>query len=463
MPHKVGVKQLETKTNAIASMQTEPLSTEGFNSTNIPSLNGSLYETVNNPLIQQQRLHQINKSILYTDQHLQQNQASQHTQNMETYGLVRPVVCTIPKPEDKMTPLDNQIAQAVAIKIWDAVVYNKLYYFFTLDVNNTSPFKTPQERLQDVVDKATMHDYQMLMELLKIPNIDQATDLCVLALFDVIVLVDDSSSMKTTGNMNFNGTMERTVDYEADDLNDVSRWDLVSSLVNLMSFVLTLFDDDGISVRFLNKDKRYLPEDVKVDGIKSSDSVKKLFTYVKPAGGTAIGQALTNIYYEFLRDQLKNQTLSKPVLILTFTDGESSDNIITAVKNIRNITRQTKYNSRSVLFSFSQVGRDPASRKMLGILDTDDDTVNKTTGKKCEDGAGDITDCTSAYPDEEKEYNERQKLIPLEERCPYSIGFHNVKTLVGPIIEKYDISDEEKSVQSNLSQFAKCFNPTSWI
>lgn len=442
MPHKKGTVDLQTSVTAVSTQQTDALSVEGFNSTNVAGMGASSVQT---PQVQQQRTNEINHSIQYTNTHVQATVASQQAQHINTFGLVRPTVCTIPKAEDKMTHLDSAIAEAVALKIWDAVVYNKLYYTFQVttkdELEGKCARKSPQERLQDVVDRATMHDYNMIMELLKIPSIDQATDLCVLALFDVVVLMDDSSSMMTTGNMEWTGTRQRTVDYEEGDSNDVSRWQHASSLVGLVSFILTLFDSDGISVRFLNRSTASLGG--VADGIKTAEGVRRLFSTVSPNGGTCIAASIRRIYDEFIVDQIRTGTLSKPVLVITYTDGESSDDIQEAVRAVRKTCKDSQYGSRTTLFSFNQIGRDQKAREKLGDLDEQEDAVDRS-GRKLEDGAGDITDCTSAYPDEEKEYNARQLKIPLEERKPYSLAFHYIKGLVGPVIEKYDLSDESK-------------------
>lgn len=459
MPHK---KDTVTTAAQVATIvpQVGSMSSEGFNSTNVPYLAPQSTNINYSSQVQQQRLTEVNRSLTTTQQNI--NTFTTNTSSVNTYGLVRPSVSLIPKEENQMSQVDTATAELVVLKIWESVVRNELYYVYNVQTSDEKNGKcspmTPQQRLQAVVDRATLHDYQMLMEVLKIPTLDQATDLAVLASFDVVVLMDDSSSMLGNGYQDFQGNRD-TTDYDpsekdqsgdpSKDRNNMTRWQHAMTLVTLVAFVLTMFDDDGISVRFLNKKKQLLgyrqDQSSKADNIKSAKDVAELFSGLQPSGGTTIGKSLENIYDELIDEPIRTKTLTKPVLILTYTDGQSSDVITKSVRNIRAKTRTTPYGSRCVLFSFNQVGRDSSAREMLGTLDVDPDSI--VNGKKQNDGAGDITDCTSAYADEEKEYNDAQLSLPVESRVPYSAAHHNIKGLVGPIMDKYDLSDEGGQVQ----------------
>lgn len=475
MPFKSDVNTLNKSVADIEQHKQQPLSAEGLNSSNLGGFQLDAKATA--PAEQQHRMVDANRSLVTTQQNTAQTMQKQGT-TVNTYGLVMPSVEYIPKPSSEMTDLDRQIAQLVVAKIWDCVVYNRFYHFFTVprsDETSAETRKTPQQRLQDVANRATLHDYQILMELFKIPNIDQATDLCVLALFDVIVLMDDSSSMLGTGRADWQGQglMDQygrllydkqgktmSVDYDESEgaFNDRTRWDLAEALFTLTSFVLTMFDDDGIAIRFLNKNYRSLAAGL-CDGVKSVDKVREIFKAVKPSGGTAIGASLENIYNEFVAAPLTSGRLCKPVLVITYTDGESNDSITASIRKIRSFTRRTPYGSRAVLFSFNQVGRDGNAREALGNLDNDrvdvngrDFDPNGTVAEDFDAGAGTITDCTSAYADEIVEYNARQAKLNPEMRVPYSVAFHNIKGLIGPAVEKYDASDESNQASMTATQ-----------
>jgi hypothetical protein len=461
MPFKKDTASTLHLTQDITTNKQAPLSQEGLNASNLggfilsvdPTQPGITPQERDRRLEEQQRrLTQTNTSLIETQRNTQQTfiQQQQHGR-VETYGLVMPSVEYVPKPDNELTSLDNNLALLVITKIWDCIVYNKLYYFYTIQTDDEKAGKceqkTPQQRLQDVANRASMHDYQILMELYKIPTVDQATDIAVLALFDIIELIDDSMSMKFTGYKDFVGNPNRT-DFDAEEIdtatgidhNTKSRWQLAEQLVRLTSYTLTMFDDDGISVRFLNKDHRLLPKVGKVsmcDNVTIPENITKLFQTFEPCGGTSIGASIKKIYEELVQGKLQSGTLTKPVLLLTYTDGESVDQITPVIRDIRHAFRNTKYGSRGMLFSFNQVGRDAAARKMLGNLDNDEVVGDPDAG------AGPITDCTSAYKDEKDEYDRTQaKLLP-ESRIPYTPAFHTIKGMVGPAIEKYDKSDED--------------------
>lgn len=459
MPFKKDTASTLQSTQDITAHKQAPLSQEGLNSSNLggftlsvdPNEPGITQQERDRRLVEQQhRLTQTNTSLIQTQQNTQQTFVQQQHGRVETYGLVIPSVEYVPKPVDELTSLDERLALLVITKIWDCVVYNKLYHFFTVQTDDEKVGicgpKTPQQRLQDVANRASMHDYQILMELYKIPTVDQATDVAVLALFDIVELIDDSSSMKFTGYNDFVGNPNRT-DFDAEEIetstgvdhNTKSRWQLAEQLVRLTSYTLTMFDADGISVRFLNKDHRLLP---KVGGVSMCDNITipgnitGLFKAVQPGGGTAIGSSIKKIYEELVQGKLQSGTLTKPVLLLTYTDGESADQITSVIRDIRRAFRSTRYGSRGMLFSFNQVGRDAAAREMLGNLDNDEVVGDPDAG------AGPITDCTSAYKDEKDEYDRAQAKLSLEARIPYTPAFHTIKGMVGPAIEKYDKSDE---------------------
>lgn len=479
MPFKKDTTGTLQNTQQITENRQQPLSQEGLNSSN---LSGFTLECDPNELgiteqerqrrltIQQQRLNQSNTLITQTQQNIQNTliQQQQSGQVVNRYGLVIPTVENIPKPPDQLTPLDESLCNLVIVKIWDCIVYNKLWKFFTVPTKDERAgkcsAKTPQQRLQDIVNRATMHDYQILMELYKIPTIDQATDISVLALFDVIELIDDSTSMKTTGYRDFLGNTSN-VDYDADekdpvtgiDHNTKSRWHLAEDLVKLTSYTLTLFDDDGISVRFLNKDHRLLPKGIEntslSDNVTLPDNIKKLFSVVSPNGGTAIGGSIKRIFEELVEPDLRAGTLSKPVLLIVYTDGESGDEIKPVIRFIRQQFRNSPYLSRGMLFSFNQVGRDKGAQKMLSDLDNDE-VIVRVNGRDVIDpdaGAGAITDCTSAYKDEKEEYDKKQAKLPIEARINYSSAFHIIKGMVGPAIEKYDKSDEDDATTGTVA------------
>jgi hypothetical protein len=235
------------------------------------------------------------------------------------------------------------------------------------------------------------------------------------------------------------GNAMHTVDYDPTEesqpglpsYNDMSRWEHVQYLVKLGAQVVTMFDDDGISVRFLNNRHQ-------ANNVITANDVNGVFEIVRaPGGGTPIGRSITSSFDDYVRTKMMSKTLPKPVLFLIYTDGVSGDSITTAIRNVRSLTTSTEYGSKAVLFSLFQVGSDRSATEALKNLDEDEDKPPHS-----ENGAGDITDCTSSYRIEKAEYDEAQKRKSLEERVEYTEFFHFLKGLIGPIMPKYDKADE---------------------
>ncbi len=440
MPFKTATQATVTTGQDIAANQVKPLSQEGLNSTNL----GNFEPAPVSSQEQAKRQHDIAASTKQTNASTAKVlNTTSHGKGPTDYGLVKPTLEDIPKPPEEMTQMDIQICQLVIDKIWNCIWYLGIAQFFLQPTKaerekKISPM-TPQQRLQDKVNRATRHDYQICMELYKIPDIDTATDLSVLTLFDVVMLIDDSGSMRTTGVSDMSDRSGRTEDYDDSEgaNNNMDRWNLAILLAKVGTQVMTMFDDDGISLRFLNS---YY----KGDNISDHQKVMDMFSKMgRPNGGTPIGGAINKIYMELLHDQLKSGTLEKPVLVLTYTDGASSDSIIDAVRTVRAHTRQTPYGSKCVLFSFCQVGNDASATASLSKLDEDPDT---SAGY---DGAGDITDCTSSYKIEKSQYDAAEAKRNGKEARPYTEIFHTLKGWLGPIMEKYDKADED-TVKSNI-------------
>ena len=92
------------------------------------------------------------------------------------------------------------------------------------------------ESLAQLVSRACKHDYKALMVILNLPSISIATDLAVAGLYDIIMIVDDSGSMK-----------------EKEALEDgLTRFQVAKEVVKIISVPATMMDPDGIVVRFIN-------------------------------------------------------------------------------------------------------------------------------------------------------------------------------------------------------------------
>ncbi|KAJ1330110.1 hypothetical protein BSLG_009694 [Batrachochytrium salamandrivorans] len=164
---------------------------------------------------------------------------------------------------------------------------------------------------------AFLIDYAQLARKWRI-NSDLVYDLCALALYDIVFYVDDS------GSMAFEEKGERI-----DDLKFI---------VSQTAEMATLFDDDGVQVRFMNSD-------IYGEGIR-----------------TAV-QCLLRL------------GLHKPVLAIVITDGEPTreplDTLRTVIMDAKRLLGHTPMGTGSLAVQIGQVGTDVRAQEFLASLDND--------------------------------------------------------------------------------------------
>jgi hypothetical protein len=156
-------------------------------------------------------------------------------------------------------------------------------------------------------------------------------------------------------------------------------------ILSRVGFVTSLFDNTGIDIRFMNSN-------VQGNNVRTEQDAENLVRSVTFSGLTPMG---TNLQHKVLEPLVINparaQTLSKPVLVITITDGQPAGEPLNAVFDaIRaayaEVSRNPRYGPGAVSFQFAQVGNDLKAREFLSRLDSDP-TV------------GPLVDCTSSmYP-----------------------------------------------------------------
>jgi hypothetical protein len=209
----------------------------------------------------------------------------------------------------------------------------------------------PKERLDRLVQTLAaeapgklnrlIHEWAVPMEV--------ATDVMKLALFDVILYVDDSGS----------------IEFEEKGL----RKDQLRQILGIVATAASTFDQDGISVRFMNSTE-------KGDGIRNADDVERLVSRVRFSGLTPLGTSLkAKVIDPMVVQPVRANRLEKPVLIITITDGqpagEPHDTVGNTIRYAVAETSQTHYGPGAVSFQFSQVGTDQRARDFLSSLDED--------------------------------------------------------------------------------------------
>jgi hypothetical protein len=203
-------------------------------------------------------------------------------------------------------------------------------------------------------------------------------DLVKLTLFDVVLLLDDSASMRFGGG--------RIVELKI--------------MLSYLAFATGLFDRGGFSVRFMNSD-------VPGDNIKTEEEAAALVDQVRFGGVTSLAASLKGkVLDPYIYEPYEAGILKKPLLVKIITDGEVfpdiSSNVrpqlttdsppVMLVPSSRNTSVQSRtisegrevrspifpfkssltYYSTVVSFQFTQVGVDRGAQEFLAELGTDD-------------------------------------------------------------------------------------------
>ncbi|KAL8680380.1 MAG: hypothetical protein Q9186_003409 [Xanthomendoza sp. 1 TL-2023] len=245
---------------------------------------------------------------------------------------------------------------------------------------------------------------------------EMGQDLVKLALFDIILYVDNSGSMR------FDGTGEGEKDLKI--------------IMNRVVSTSMLFDEDGISIRFMNDwDSNPAIDGIdmrRLDNIKDERMVEHITGKIKYTGLTPLGTELRNkVIDPMILGPARGRQLQKPVLVLTITDGQPAGELPTVTHDViqytsNELSKMPHYGTGAVSFQFAQVGNDQMARAWLAKLDSDP-------------RVGHLVDCTSNYENEEMEMS---KISP---RTEFSVDLWLVKMLLGSIDSSYDSKDESGS------------------
>ncbi|GAA5988158.1 hypothetical protein JCM5350_002203 [Sporobolomyces pararoseus] len=226
-----------------------------------------------------------------------------------------------------------------------------------------------------------------------------AMDLVRLALFDTVLYLDDSGSMS----------------FEEGG----SRIDDLKLIVSRVSQAASLFDDDGIEVRFMNSR-------VEGHGIRDEAGAMNLISQVKFSGLTPLGTSLDQkVLQPLLLGPARSTQLRKPLLVVAVTDGapggEGRDTLSRVIKNARDQLRNSRYGEDSLSVQLAMVGNDMGARKFLEEIDKDP-------------SIGGLVDCTSSF---EMEADDMMKV-----GVDLTPELWLIKLLLGAIDSSYDSKDE---------------------
>lgn len=239
-----------------------------------------------------------------------------------------------------------------------------------------------------------------------------ANDIVKLALYDIVLYIDDSGSMQ--------------FEEEGSRIKDLRL------ILERVSFAATLFDADGISVRFMNTDlsgARNSQGRPLQDGVATEAQIDEIMHGVQFKGLTPMGTSLQRkVIDEIVLQKARSGQMQKPVLVIAITDGqpagEPQNAVFDTIRNTFAALQSTPYGKGAVAFEFAQVGNDEMARKFLGKLDEDPQI-------------GPMVDCTSNF---ENEQEEMMRANPPVDLTP---DLWIIKLLLGAIDRSYDSKDEK--------------------
>ncbi|KAI9863315.1 MAG: hypothetical protein M1813_003757 [Trichoglossum hirsutum] len=163
-----------------------------------------------------------------------------------------------------------------------------------------------------------------------------------LSSFDTIFLIDDSGSMAGRS------------------------WRETLAALRAITPICTAHDADGIDIIFLNHHPANPADHC---NITTSEAVERIFTSVRPSGGTPTGIRLDNILRPYLARYAENPEGTKPLNIIVITDGVPSDDVESVIINAAKKLDRADAPAWQVGVQFFQVGCEPGAAEALRELD----------------------------------------------------------------------------------------------
>lgn len=155
-------------------------------------------------------------------------------------------------------------------------------------------------------------------------------------------------------------------------------------ILQRVTYAAMLFDNDGISVRFMNSN----PPSHLTNGIRDDRQIENLMQSVQYKGLTPMGTELRRkVIDELVVGKARSGQLRKPVLAVVLTDGkpsgESDNALIETIRYTNSELSRSQYGAGAVAFQIAQIGNDQEARMFLGRVDKDP-------------SVGHLVDCTSS-------------------------------------------------------------------
>ncbi|KAF2268881.1 hypothetical protein CC78DRAFT_330591 [Lojkania enalia] len=231
-------------------------------------------------------------------------------------------------------------------------------------------------KLQEIAEQSVQHVQNVHPRLISSPEIAQR--LARLSLYDIVLLLDDSTSMR--------------------DEENGHRIAALRTFLQRIVSVTNHFDPDGISIRFLNHESKY-------DAVREEGRVDEILRGVQFYGWTKLGTEMwKKVAMPLVVKPAQENRLQKPVLVIIVTDGKPCgenrsalrDNILYTIKSLRG----TAYDASAVAFQIARVGSDPGAITFLADLKGDQgikDKISCISGNVHSLGQGELNGLTEPY------------------------------------------------------------------
>ncbi|KAF3907799.1 hypothetical protein ABW21_db0205553 [Orbilia brochopaga] len=202
-----------------------------------------------------------------------------------------------------------------------------------------------------------------------------------LALYDFVILCDDSSSMK------FNHENENRINSLKITLGTVAE-------------IATLIEPSGISIRFLNYRK-----DQDWNKLKKTSEINTRLKRVPWAGATKLGQVLDKkVVQPLVINKIKEGTFKKPLVVIIITDGkpekEPAGTFNRTIMNCKNSKEVQSFGEAAVVFILSRVGSSAGAERFLADLKESE-----------EQGLKDWVYCSKERLDDDAAFMKRAQMI----------------------------------------------------
>ncbi|KAE8356050.1 hypothetical protein BDV28DRAFT_127849 [Aspergillus coremiiformis] len=217
------------------------------------------------------------------------------------------------------------------------------YVWRFIEKNLSQHYQRGDPFVEELVKNAAAHAKDLTQEYdLKA---EVTPKVVIMALYDFVILCDDSGSMKRGGRIQ---SLQDTCQCVAD--------------------IAGLLQPQGISLRFLN-----YPDDQHFDQLASQDDIKSKMSGVTYKGFTRLGTVLgSKITEPLILNKAKLNQFKRPVITIIITDGcpsgEPNDYFQQAILNCKKGLSQLPFEPASAIFIISRVGNDPDAEIFLSDL-----------------------------------------------------------------------------------------------